>query len=305
MYLANPTWALAQEKLLRAFAANPDEKRLRFKPMKANQRAYIHAISQDFGFDSESMDPEPHRHVALFKTPRFVMAPMKTIADCVRIKQMQQLIANPTAPTTAAMEFTKKPKANNLVGDPFNAYLVTRVQFGLTIEDIRKAISSVSSSMHFAIDFLLSEEILLRPTATALADRTLELELAALKPAMAKALSADGFGSVQLCRVDDSLNIERRESDSAASGWSQVAAKAAVPRRAPVREPFGVKSSFVVLGRLTSGKEKKKANETNVVEDWEEAEAKEEEKEKERAGGSVASSEGETDTVKKDGHLTT
>ena len=62
----------------------------------------------------------------------------------------------------------------------------------------------------------------------------------ALKPAMAKALSLDGFGSVQLCRVDESLNVERREGDGAAGGWSQVAAKAAAPRKAPVREPFGV-----------------------------------------------------------------
>jgi transcriptional repressor NF-X1 len=298
MYLANPTWAIAQEKLLRAFAANPEDKRLRFKPMKPNQRAFIHSLSQDFGFDSESMDPEPHRHVALFKTPRFVMAPMKTIADCVRIKQMQQLIANPgaTSTATAVAESTKKPKVNNLVGDPLNAFLITRVQFGLTIEDIRKAISSVPTSMHFAIDFLLTEEILLRPTATVFADRALEIELAALKPAMAKALSTDGFGSVQLCRVDESLNVERRETDGAAGGWSQVAAKAAAPRRAPVREPFGVKSSFVVLGRLQSGKEKKKTIEKKVVEDWEEAEAEEEEKEKAEASG--GQSEGDEEGIK-------
>ncbi|KAF2178645.1 hypothetical protein K469DRAFT_718189 [Zopfia rhizophila CBS 207.26] len=86
MYQENSTWAAAQEKELRLFAANPAEKRLRFRPMRADQRAFLHSIAKDFGFDSHSMDPEPHRHVAIFKTPRFVMAPTKTLTECARIQ---------------------------------------------------------------------------------------------------------------------------------------------------------------------------------------------------------------------------
>ena len=69
-----------------AKCANTDILRLRFKPMQANQRAFIHALAEDYGLDSESQDPEPHRHVCIFKTPRFVSAPMKTLSQCVAIK---------------------------------------------------------------------------------------------------------------------------------------------------------------------------------------------------------------------------
>jgi len=75
------------EREFRVFASDPKEKRLRFKPMQANQRAFIHALAEDYGLDSESQDPEPHRHVSIFKTPRFVSAPMKTLAQCVRISK--------------------------------------------------------------------------------------------------------------------------------------------------------------------------------------------------------------------------
>jgi transcriptional repressor NF-X1 len=192
---------------------------------------------------------------------------------------MQQLIAVGTNPTIN--EASKKLKANNLVGDPLNAFLVTSVQFGLTVEELRSALAPISPSMHFAIDFLLSEEVLLRPIAPGLTDRALEGQLTALKPAVSKALSAVGFGSVQLCRVDESLNIERRESDSLGGGWSQVAAKAAAPRKAPVREGFGVRSSFVVLGRSQgTSKKKEKEREKSVVEDWEQEMDVEEEDER-------------------------
>ncbi|KAI4133307.1 MAG: hypothetical protein LQ347_002234, partial [Umbilicaria vellea] len=86
MFQEHVKWAQTQEREFRVFAADEAERRLRFKPMPANQRAFIHALADDFGFDSESMDPEPHRHVAIFKTPKFVTAPMKTLAECVRIR---------------------------------------------------------------------------------------------------------------------------------------------------------------------------------------------------------------------------
>merc|ERR1711939_596869 len=74
------------EREFRVFAADDTEKRLRFKPMQPHQRAFIHALAEDFGLDSESQDPEPHRHVCIFKTPRFVSSPMKTLSQCVKIR---------------------------------------------------------------------------------------------------------------------------------------------------------------------------------------------------------------------------
>jgi transcriptional repressor NF-X1 len=275
MYLSQPTWCQVQEKLLRTFAVDPDEKRLRLKPMKGPQRAFLHSLAQDFGFDSESMDPEPHRHVAVFKTPRFVMAPMKTIGDCVRIKQMQQLISNPAA---GLVNENQKQKASTIVtGDPFNALLVNDARFGLTVEELRAAIAPALSGGHLSFSFLPSEEVVLRLPPSNLPATAVEAHLTSLKPGLSAVLAAQSLGKIQLCVVDESLNVERRESDSHSGGWSQVAAKAAAPRRAPMQKPvFGQQSSFVVLG---SAARKKKAKE-KVVEDWEAAEELEEEKER-------------------------
>jgi transcriptional repressor NF-X1 len=269
-YLENQTWSQAQEKLLRAFATNPDEKRLRFKPMRNRQRAFIHSLAGDFGFDSESMDPEPHRHVVIFKTPKFVMAPMKTLADCVQIKQMQQLVANP--PSSSA----HRDSGSSASAGDWNAFLVTNVRFGLTADELHAALAPVVLPHGGELDlaFLQPDEHVLVRVPGLGADAA--SRLAALKPAVARALvpaggGAERLGLVQLCRAaDEGGAVVRREADGPAGaaagggggGWSTVVKKAArgeVPAP-PVREPEKEKAGFVTLGRKAREK---------VVEDWE------------------------------------
>ncbi|OCK77431.1 hypothetical protein K432DRAFT_358611 [Lepidopterella palustris CBS 459.81] len=297
MYQENVSWASIREKEFRVFAANPAEKRLRFKPMPSNQRAFLHALAEDFGFDSESMDPEPHRHVAIFKTPRFVMAPMKTLAECIRIRQSQRA-ATAMAPAPAASQL--RMKASNVVGDPYNGFILTNPRFGLTIEELRATLKHVLdpiAGLEFDISFLPSEEVALRPSpGSNLPDRELEALLKSLKPTLSKSLTSSSLGSLRLCRIDPFLNIQRREEDSAVeAGWSQVAAKGSAPMRG-VRRPqaVGTKSAFTVLS-LSKGKKKNEAaKKLSVVDDWEEAELMEEEREKMESGGS-ADEVGESD----------
>ncbi|KAK8185956.1 hypothetical protein BC567DRAFT_240069 [Phyllosticta citribraziliensis] len=266
LYQGNVPWAQTQEREFRVFASSSEEKRLRFKPMPAHQRAFIHALAEDFGLDSESMDPPPHRHVLIYKTPRFVSAPSKTIGECVRIRYNQRT-AQPKATTD-----NSKLKASNVLGDPFNSFLVASLRFGLTIEELRSCVRPVLDSVpgiQFDISFLPSDEV--------------------------------------LCRTDTSLNILNRETDQADNGgWSQVAAKAAAPVRRPAA-PHGSGSStptssngYTVLApssARTKEKGKKKAVEKmreDPVDDWEAAEAEAEERERGESGGaSRAESEDE------------
>lgn len=302
MYLETPGWAQIQEKELRAFAMDPDVKRMRFKPMKPKERKFVHSLAEDFGFDSESMDPEPHRHIALFKTPRFVSAPTKTLAECARIRQIQRAMSA----QVVAESSKPKPKASNVVGDPFNAYLVTHTRFGLTVENLRSAIAPIlaNANMHLEISFLPSEEIVLVPsnitTTTIPNSQALETSLSALKPSLAKCVAGPPFlGRLQLCRIVDSLNIERRESDSATSGWSQVAKAAAAPRRAAPPEG-GLKASrnnFAVFETAVARK-KKAVRRESVDEDWEMAEEREAEKEKEISKGASAVNSGDEGSVR-------
>ncbi|EON69183.1 hypothetical protein W97_08541 [Coniosporium apollinis CBS 100218] len=294
MFLQNVPWAQTQEREFRVFASSPEEKRLRSKPMPPTQRAFLHSLAEDFGFDSESMDPEPHRHVALFKSPRFVTAPMKTLAECARIRHSQRAA---TANSAAVSE--KKVKPSNVIGEPYNGFLLTNAKFGLTIEELRSAIRpalAATPSVQFDISFQPDESVVLKatPSAAVPSERDLEATLQSLKPGVSAAVKAQALGSIQLCRLDGSLNVLRRESDSASNGgWSQVAAKAAAPRMA-IRQPVvQAKNAYTVLGagkvQLGKKKEKKKEKlrEESVVDDWEAAESAEEEREK--VAGSVGS----------------
>ena len=299
MYLSNISWTSEQEKALRAFAADADQKRYRFKPMKNSQRAFLHALAEDFGFDSESMDPEPHRHVAIFKTPRFVMAPMKTLAECARIRQVQRTQAVALA-SSAVPE--KKAKVSNALGRLFNAFLITKPRFGLTIEEVRAAVMplllSASPPIQLDIAFLPSEEIVIHPPSALRRSQqqtsswrpsTPNLKefaerLTTLKPELAKDISATGMGQLQLCHVDENLNILRREDDNT-GGWSQVAAKAAPgPRKVESTVPFKAQNGFAVLA-TTATKQKQKKEKAVVEEDWEAAEEREEERERKVGSG--------------------
>ncbi|CAN9432055.1 unnamed protein product [Alternaria alternata] len=301
MYQQNATWAVTQEKQLRLFAADPDQKRLRFKPMPRNLRKFIHYLAEDFGMDSESMDPEPHRHVAIFKTPKFVMAPMRTLADCARSRQIQQRLAPTPAPVTTSAA-PLRPKPSNTNGDPYNAFIILNPRFALTIEELNPIIKSVLATTSFRceleVTFLPSEAVALKPPLAArlsIPEHDMQKMLESIQAPLTQAITTQGIGkNVQLARLDSSLNILRKESDvGPGSGWSQVAASKGVPlRQIQKTTGFGNKGGFAVLS-LSSKKKKQKEPVEEVAENWEEAEEEEEQKEKVSGANSAAMSEDE------------
>ncbi|KAI9690637.1 MAG: isocitrate dehydrogenase (NAD(+)) idh1 [Bogoriella megaspora] len=292
-------WAQQQEREFRVFAIAEDEKRLRFKPMTAGQRRFLHVLAEDFGIDSESMDPEPHRHVFLYKTPRFVSAPNKTVGECIRIRGRQRMDGK----STPANEDLPRKETSNLVGDPFNGFLLTNPRFGLTIDELRTTVENALPAgflPHLDINFLPSDEVALRTRMEAVpqgrtiaAERESEVVLKNAKLTAATAVSAKGLGKLQLCRVDDSLNVTRREADEAptgsAGGWSQVAAKGASRRDVkPTTAPVQGRNGFEILGqgnkvvfeKKKDKKQKPKKQAVEVADDWEKAMSEEEEREK-------------------------
>lgn len=301
-----------QEKALRLFAADPEEKRLRMKPMNRAQRAFIHSLAEDFGFDSESMDPEPHRHVCIFKTPKFVIAPMKTLAECARIRPVQR-VAAPAASTVPS-----RPKQT---ADPYNGFIIINPRFALTVEEVSAVIKSTLPKTSFPVEldinFLPSEEVALKPplmTRANMPEPDLQARLEAIKPALAAAITAQGLGKLQLARLDASLNVLRRESDcsnGAGAGWSQVVASKGVKAGGVQRgQPLVKESRFAVLSLSSTRKKKEKEKMAEVVDDWEAAELEEEEKEKaeetekvrsedekEKDNGSAAASAGPSSLV--------
>ena len=313
MFRENFKWCQSQEREIRLFAADESERRLRFKPTPPHQRAFLHSLSEDFGLDSESMDPEPYRHVAVFKTPRFVMVPMKTLAECVRIRTSAEANSAPVP------EAHKKLQANNEI---YNGFLLSNPRFGLTLEELRAdCVTCLDStpSLLYDISFLPNEEIVIkaRPasSSTVISASAMEAAIKILKAPLSASISSQRLASsIQLCALDNSLNITRREMDDPANngGWSQVAAKGAAHRIAPRQAAVGEKSVYTVLGsKLRDAKKKneemKKVKEAEVIDDWEEEMRKQEEAEEkaviERKINKDVSDDAHDFTVAQEGNL--
>lgn len=289
-------WAQTQEREFRVFADAADEKRLRFKPMQASQRAFIHLLAADFGLDTESTDPEPHRHVLVWKTPRFVSAPNKTLEQAHRIRQQAlRSVAGSTNASDNEGTAPAKIKSINPL-QPYNGFVISKPRFGLTIDEVRNEVNAVldpPSPFTFDIEFLPSEEVVVKAMSRTLAAADLERALQQLRNPLATAVAGKALGSLQLCNMDSSLNIVRLESDNTGGdGWSRVAAKKAAPRVAMSSGGFGLaRNAFAMLdgsggggsgGKVTFAKKapvKRKEEKKVVVDDWEAAELAEEAKE--------------------------
>ncbi|RMZ06706.1 hypothetical protein D0862_04526 [Hortaea werneckii] len=292
LFSQNAKWGQNQEREFRVFATSEDEKRLRFKPMKAHERAFLHHLAEDFGFDSESMDPEPHRHVMVWKTPRFVSPPKKTLAEALRIRSSQRS-ATASANVSDTEGPAKKNRASNESGEPYNGFVVSNPRFGLTVDELRTELNSLlhpGLAITFDIEFLPNEEVVLKGVSRTLSAQDLERLLLNLRSPLVAAIANKGYGTAQLCSTDSSLNITRRETDSSsANGWATVAGKKTMPRAPVQNEGFAGANSFAALSgnKVTFAKktfQKPNPKKAPVADDWEAAEAAEEEKERESGG---------------------
>ncbi|KAI9728950.1 MAG: FKBP12-associated protein [Chrysothrix sp. TS-e1954] len=312
IYASHTKWATEQEREIRVFVADSLQKRIRFKPMHKSQRDFLHNLAEDFGLDHESIDPEPHRHVAVFKTPRFVAAPTKTLRDCARIRGRQQVVADKEAAETA------RAKAEAARPDPWNGFVLGEPRFALTSEEVDEVVrpvlgssSSSSAKLGVEVTFIQTGEVVLLARSLDTNASSLESQLKSLKPPLFRALTSQTniCKSMHLCAFNPiTQRTTRRETDGVANGingasngssgagggWSQVAARGAAARTLPPQMGLGVKSAFTVLGngngsaavksaKSARSKEKsgrvadreKERERESVAEDWEEEAAKE------------------------------
>ncbi|KAJ6120442.1 hypothetical protein N7523_004722 [Penicillium sp. IBT 18751x] len=103
------------EATLHSLATDPTNRSVRFQPAKSTLRAYSHSLATDWGFNTESHDPEPHRHVFVLKPlawtpPVFGMGTGSSIGiggmsvrECVKLRE-RELTKERDAQRAAALE---------------------------------------------------------------------------------------------------------------------------------------------------------------------------------------------------------
>lgn len=274
-YMKDKKFATTVEAKFRIFADTPTSKRLAFQPMRSPQRAFLHILAADFGFESESQDPEPYRSVIIFKGSNFTAVPRKTIADF--------LAAKPSAPPTAmpvSIQQLRKPRK-----DAHNAIVLKRIRVGLLSIDLEKELEPVlkDSQLRFNMQWTGDEEVVLEPKTSSFATEQIELELTELSPKLKRLVAQKGLAeSVELCSVDRNGQILGRHGNQ----WSMVASSKAAQASKVVQTGFNTKNGFSIFGgdggagpsnqRSTESLKKKFALERKkekereeVVEDWE------------------------------------
>ncbi|XWW97269.1 hypothetical protein V2A60_005251 [Cordyceps javanica] len=237
LFRETPTWCETQEREFRVFSQSPTEIRIRYKPMPNNQRRFLHVLAEDYGLESRSEDNEPFRYVLVYKGPRFVSAPSKTIAQCVKIRKTQEAAAAAAAAALASTA-VKPPPLNET--EPLNAFLLTSPRFGLTTDEVGVALAAdlaEQPALQFRVEYLPSDEVLMRATvqySSFLSAAGIETALRTLKKSVTERVrNQEIAGNVFLCHVDASDAITRREDSGRADGvggWSAVASRAAAKK---------------------------------------------------------------------------
>lgn len=94
------------ESTLHALAASAATRSTRFQPAKPTLRAFAHSLAADWGFATESFDPEPHRHVFVLKptswtpptlgignpaAPATIGIGGMSVGECVKLRERQRM----------------------------------------------------------------------------------------------------------------------------------------------------------------------------------------------------------------------
>jgi transcriptional repressor NF-X1 len=111
------------ESALHGLATSETQRSVRFQPAKSTCRAFVHSLAADWGFASESFDPEPHRHVFVLKptqwnSPGFGPASTigiggMTVGECVRFRERELSKARETQRTPGAIGFSIDSKTSS------------------------------------------------------------------------------------------------------------------------------------------------------------------------------------------------
>ncbi|KAK2783846.1 FKBP12-associated protein [Emmonsiellopsis sp. PD_33] len=93
------------QSTLHSLATSQTQRSARFPPARSQLRAFVHSLAADWGFKSESFDPEPHRHVLVFKSASWLPPHLGaaipgspgigigglTVGDCAKMRDRERM----------------------------------------------------------------------------------------------------------------------------------------------------------------------------------------------------------------------
>jgi transcriptional repressor NF-X1 len=114
------------ETTLHSLATSTAQRSVRFQPARAPLRAFVHSLAADWGFASESFDPEPHRHVFVLKPSQWsppvfglgsglatIGIGGMTVGECVRFRERERFKEREAQRAAVAEKAQRDAAANN------------------------------------------------------------------------------------------------------------------------------------------------------------------------------------------------
>jgi transcriptional repressor NF-X1 len=182
---------------------------LNLPPMKPPHRNFIHGLCVHYRLSSESVDIEPKRSVVVKKKADTIIPPILLSQAYVNYNNKSVSSSNSTASatsSTALEQLVRKQK------QPINAIYLSELQFGMTIEELHKAIEPLMGKNKFQIKWLSENDAIVLPSIGSTHMDDLENLLSKLKLLVKELIVAKGTAAwVEFCWVNSKYEVIWRE----------------------------------------------------------------------------------------------
>jgi transcriptional repressor NF-X1 len=204
---AQQKWCTQVEGIMREFMESNDHPTMFFKPMRREQRAFVHELAESYGLFSESQDPEPKRSVFVAKKSTSG-APDMLLTEAIKLYQTH-------------LNKTVKIPLKKSLGNPepvaitYNAILMDDCLEGVTRDDLDEVVRPhfLRKRLLYGFQWLDKGKYLIVPEAFMRKSQQKENALtdicAGLQDVCKKMFLAN---TVNLVKIDIDYNIEKVES---------------------------------------------------------------------------------------------
>lgn len=216
-YELQKKWCSNIEDMLKSFI-NSDKQSFHFKPMRREQRDFVHELAESYNLFSESQDPEPQRSVFIMKRALSHIPDLslsKSLAAYERhLKESTKTLKKPVSMITP--EFAD-----------FNAILIEDCIPGVTRPDLEETILPMlkenSLIKNPELAWIESDKYLIIPQAHMSITRTMETRLKLLVPNLRAMLSLKFLANtVKLAKLDDTFKVVSVEDVASSKSSSEV-----------------------------------------------------------------------------------
>lgn len=156
-------WCLNIESTFKNFVNTSTDRTYHFKPMRREQRKFLHEMAEAYHLKSEAHDPEPRRSIVIKRTEQTTVPEMSLMEA---VKHYQKYVVELKAKAASAAAKAKAESQNQTIPTTapveefaeFNAISISDCIHGITLSDLQSTITTVFEEQGIFLKFELKWE---------------------------------------------------------------------------------------------------------------------------------------------------